>query len=77
MTKPHTTYQSGVRFRAYPESTLATTLRQWIGCQRVIYNGKVAEDRLFAAQRRMNLMLVPSMSSRRWTSSMRSSRTGN
>jgi putative transposase len=55
MTKPNTTCQSGVRFRAYPESTLATTLRQWIGCQRVIYNGKVAEDRLFAAQRRMEL----------------------
>lgn len=30
-------------------------LAQWIGCQRFIYNGKVEEDQLFAAQRRMAL----------------------
>jgi putative transposase len=30
-------------------------LRRWIGCQRAIYNGKVEEDRLFAAQRRLEL----------------------
>jgi len=30
-------------------------LAQWIGCQRFIYNGKVDEDRLFAAQRSMML----------------------
>ncbi|TDN67249.1 putative transposase [Paraburkholderia sp. BL10I2N1] len=30
-------------------------LRRWTGCQRTIYNGKVSEDRLFAAQRRLEL----------------------
>ncbi|MFT0173122.1 RNA-guided endonuclease InsQ/TnpB family protein [Paraburkholderia mimosarum] len=39
------TLQSGVRFRAYPDAGLASMLAQWIGCQRVIYNAKVAEDR--------------------------------
>lgn len=28
---------------------------RWIGCQRFIYNGKVGEDRLFTAQRRLAL----------------------
>jgi putative transposase len=42
------TYQSGVRFRANPDKGLATTLAQWIGCQRVIYNGKTEEDRYFS-----------------------------
>ena len=49
------TFQSGVRFRAYPSKVLANTLAQWIGCQRSIYNGKVEEDGLFASQRRLML----------------------
>jgi putative transposase len=47
--------QSGVRFRAYPDPGLAFMLARWIGCQRFIYNGKVNEDRLFAAQRRLEM----------------------
>jgi putative transposase len=47
--------QSGVRFRAYPEPGVASLLRRWVGCQRAIYNGKVEEDWLFAAQRRLEL----------------------
>jgi len=45
--------QSGVRFRADPDAGLASVLARWIGCQRFIYNGKVGEDHLYAAQRRM------------------------
>lgn len=37
--------QSGVCFAAYPSQDLANRLAQWIGCQRVIYNHKVREDR--------------------------------
>ena len=47
--------QSGVRFRALPTQEQTHVLGQWIGCQRFIYNGKIDEDRLFAAQRRMAL----------------------
>jgi hypothetical protein len=38
---------------------LQSILPKWIGCQRSIYNGKVSEDRLFAAQRRMDLQDYP------------------
>ena len=38
-------WQSGVCFAAYPSLELAERLSQWIGCQRVIYNHKVREDR--------------------------------
>jgi putative transposase len=55
MTDSSKTYQSGVRFRAQPDAPLATIVRQWIGCQRVVYNAKSAEDQLFAAQRRLEL----------------------
>lgn len=48
-------FQSGVRFAAFPTEEQAEVLTRWIGCQRFIYNGKVDEDRLFAAQRRMEL----------------------
>lgn len=48
-------FQSGVRFRAFPNHQQAATLRRWIGCQRHIFSAKVEEDRLFAAQRRMML----------------------
>lgn len=34
----------GVKFRAYPTKEQAKTFSQWIGCARVIYNCKVAED---------------------------------
>ena len=37
----------GYRFRCYPTDDQARTLRQWIGCQRFIYNAKVGEDRYF------------------------------
>ena len=56
--------QSGVRFRAEPTAAQAQTLARWIGCQRVIYNAKVEEDRLFAAQRRMLLRQDPAASVR-------------
>jgi putative transposase len=49
------TLQSGARFRAYPTAEQAAALRRWIGSQRHIYNAKVAEDRLFAAERRMQI----------------------
>ncbi|EQD60819.1 Transposase (probable), IS891/IS1136/IS1341 domain protein, partial [mine drainage metagenome] len=39
--------QNGFQFRAYPSQEAAATLRRWIGCQRFIYNAKVAEDRYF------------------------------
>ena len=48
-------WQSGVRFRARPSAALADFFSKAIGAQRVIYNAKVMEDRLFAAQRRMVL----------------------
>ena len=56
---PSTSTPSGVRFAAYPDRVLASVLAQWIGCQRVIYNAKVEEDRLFAAQRRLLLREDP------------------
>lgn len=37
----------GQRYRCYPTPTQAQTLLRWIGCQRFIYNAKVAEDRYF------------------------------
>src|SRR5690606_32489896 len=40
---------SGVRFEASPDAALAAAVPKWIGCQRFIYNGKVAEDRLFTS----------------------------
>lgn len=50
-----TSYQSGVKFRAKPSKAMQVTLNQWIGCQRVVYNAKVAEDRYFSAQRQLHL----------------------
>ncbi|MGO9611430.1 MAG: RNA-guided endonuclease InsQ/TnpB family protein [Dissulfurispiraceae bacterium] len=38
---------SGVKFRAYPNSKQCAILNCWIGCQRFIYNCKVAEDSYF------------------------------
>ncbi len=37
----------GVKFRIYPSKEIQSTLSQWIGCQRFIYNAKVSEDRYF------------------------------
>lgn len=51
-------YSTGVRFALYPTAEQANILRQWIGCQRVIYNAKVDEDRYFAAFRRKALSLA-------------------
>ena len=51
--------QSGVRFVAKPDVVMCIVLSQWIGCQRVIYNGKVQEDQLFTDQRRMQLRSDP------------------
>lgn len=49
------TLQSGVRFRTYPDTRGASALRRWTGCQRFVYNAKVEEARLFAAQYRLEL----------------------
>ncbi len=49
------TLQSGVRFYAQLDEALSQVLPRWVGCQRVIYNAKVEEDHLFAAQRRLVL----------------------
>ena len=47
--------QSGVRFQALPVPDMQRVISQWIGCQRVVYNGKIAEEKLFASQRRLLL----------------------
>ncbi|MDO9178630.1 MAG: transposase [Agitococcus sp.] len=51
-------YSTGVRFALYPTFAQASALRQWIGCQRVIYNAKVAEDQYFSTFRRQALSLT-------------------
>jgi len=38
---------NGYKFRLYPNLEQQQTLRRWIGCQRLIYNAKVQEDRYF------------------------------
>jgi putative transposase len=48
----------GKKFRTYPSKELQTTLSQWIGHQRFIYNSKVAEDRYFRAFKRKSLSQV-------------------
>jgi putative transposase len=47
--------QSGVRFQALPTPELRLIIAKWIGCQRIIFNGKVTEGNLFASQRRLQL----------------------
>ena len=37
----------GYQFRLYPNPEQEQILLQWIGCQRLIYNAKVQEDRYF------------------------------
>lgn len=41
--------QTGNRFRCYPTPQQEQILLRWIGCQRVIYNAKVQEDRYYRA----------------------------
>lgn len=53
-----TSYQSGVKFAAYPSTDMQTSLNQWIGCQRVIYNAKTDEDRYSRTFQRKTLDLV-------------------
>jgi putative transposase len=38
---------NGYRFRLYPNPEQTQILLQWIGCQRLIYNAKVQEDRYY------------------------------
>ena len=47
--------QQGYKFRIYPKKEQQRTLRQWIGCQRFIYNAKVGEDRYYRAFSRKSL----------------------
>ena len=48
----------GVKFAVHPSPKQATSLRQWIGCQRVIYNARVEEDNYFRTFKRKSLSLV-------------------
>ena len=38
---------NGYRFRLYPNPEQQQILLRWIGCQRLIYNAKVQEDRYY------------------------------
>ncbi len=38
---------NGYKFRLYPNAKQEQILLRWIGCQRLIYNAKVQEDRYF------------------------------
>ncbi|HYA87340.1 MAG TPA: helix-turn-helix domain-containing protein, partial [Nitrospirota bacterium] len=49
---------SGVKFRCYPTEHQKLVLSQWMGCQRLIYNAKVEEDRYFRTVSRRALALV-------------------
>ena len=49
---------NGYRFRLYPSKEQAQTLLRWIGCQLVIYNAKVKEDRYFRRFRNKALALT-------------------
>src|SRR5208337_1542839 len=49
---------SGVKFRAYPDTTQSAVLTCWMGCQRFLYNCKVAEDRYFRTFRNHALALT-------------------
>ena len=43
---------TGYRFRLYPTPHQEQVLLRWIGCQRLIYNAKVQEDRYYRAFQR-------------------------
>ena len=48
----------GKKFRIYPTKEQQSTLSQWIGHQRFIYNSKVQEDRYFRKFASTSLSLV-------------------
>ena len=43
---------TGIKLRFYPTDPQAKTFARWIGCQRLIYNAKVAEDRYLRSFKR-------------------------
>ncbi|HYA86612.1 MAG TPA: helix-turn-helix domain-containing protein [Nitrospirota bacterium] len=49
---------SGNKFRCYPTEDQKRVLSQWMGCQRLIYNAKVEEDRYFRTVSRKALAFV-------------------
>lgn len=49
---------NGYQFRLYPSREQAQKLLRWVGCQRVIYNAKVTEDRYFRRFRNKTLALT-------------------
>ncbi len=49
---------NGYQFRLYPTKDQEQTLLRWIGCQRLIYNAKVSEDRYFRSFKRQFLAVV-------------------
>lgn len=49
---------SGIKFRCHPTCEQKHILSQWMGCQRVIYNAKVAEDRYYRTFSRKALSLA-------------------
>ena len=49
---------NGYQFRLYPTKEQEQILLRWIGCQRLIYNAKVSEDRYFRAFKRRFLAVV-------------------
>jgi putative transposase len=50
--------RNGYQFRLYPSKEQVQILLRWIGCQRVIYNTKVTEDRYFRRFRNKTLALT-------------------
>jgi len=50
------TLSSGIKFRCYPTEKQKRALSQWMGCQRLIYNAKVAEDEYFRTFNRKFLL---------------------
>ncbi|CAJ3074930.1 RNA-guided endonuclease InsQ/TnpB family protein [Burkholderia pseudomallei] len=49
---------SGVKYRLFPTRDQAETLSRWMGCERVIYNAKVNEDRYHWAFKRKAVALA-------------------
>jgi putative transposase len=43
---------TGQKLRFYPTDAQAQPLARWIGCQRLVDNGKVSEDRYYRAMKR-------------------------
>ena len=54
----HRIMMNGYQFRLYPTKDQEQTLLRWIGCQRLIYNAKVSEDRYFRSFKRQFLAVV-------------------